>query len=178
MKLRGGEWSKGDILTLLGLTVAVVGVVAAILTIPGMPKFFHWDSADSPKQTENSTKTNSAPPPTTLKPNERNSGTSARQVGVPKTTVDAPPWDRVRADVLSNYKNVNVVGIYAASMPQCENRSGGQRCGQSIEITLQSGDGTQRCHVDNAVYIFENNGWTLEGLSTTNEACTKTGGKP
>jgi hypothetical protein len=40
MKLLGGQWSKGDFLALLG-------VVAAILAIPGMPKLFHWDS-DTP----------------------------------------------------------------------------------------------------------------------------------
>jgi hypothetical protein len=37
MKLLGGQWSKGDFLALLG-------VIAAILAIPGMPKLFHWDS--------------------------------------------------------------------------------------------------------------------------------------
>jgi hypothetical protein len=36
MKLLGGQWSKGDFLALLG-------VIAAILAIPGMPKIFHWD---------------------------------------------------------------------------------------------------------------------------------------
>ena len=44
MKLRGGDWSKGDVLALLGLLVAVAGVLAAVLAIPGMPKFFHYDS--------------------------------------------------------------------------------------------------------------------------------------
>jgi hypothetical protein len=37
MKLLGGKWSKGDFLALLG-------VIAAVLAIPGMPKLFHWDS--------------------------------------------------------------------------------------------------------------------------------------
>lgn len=36
MKLLGGKWSKGDIL-------ALIGVMAAILAIPGMPKLMHWD---------------------------------------------------------------------------------------------------------------------------------------
>jgi len=178
MKLRGGEWSKGDILALLGLMVTAVGVVAGILAIPGMPKFFHLDSADSSKRAETSTKTGSAPLPTTLKPEEGNTGISARQAGLSKTRVVAPPWDRVRADVLNNYKNVNVVGIYAAATPQCENRSDGERCGQPIEITLQSGDGTQKCYVENAVYIFAKNGWTLEGMFPKQGECTKTGGKP
>lgn len=40
MKLLGGKWSRGDILALLG-------VLAAVLTIPGMPKLFHWDSESS-----------------------------------------------------------------------------------------------------------------------------------
>jgi hypothetical protein len=40
MKLLGGKWSRGDLLALLG-------VIAAVLAIPGMPKFFHWDSDSS-----------------------------------------------------------------------------------------------------------------------------------
>lgn len=36
MKLLGGKWSRGDIL-------ALIGVLAAVLAIPGMPKLFHWD---------------------------------------------------------------------------------------------------------------------------------------
>lgn len=40
MKLLGGAWSRGDVFALLG-------VIAAVLAIPGMPKLFHWDS-DSP----------------------------------------------------------------------------------------------------------------------------------
>src|ERR1700730_4919664 len=43
MKLLGGSWSRGDIL-------ALVGVVAAILAIPGMPKLLHLDSTDLPKK--------------------------------------------------------------------------------------------------------------------------------
>jgi len=34
MKLLGGKWSRGDLLALLG-------VIAAVLAIPGMPKLFH-----------------------------------------------------------------------------------------------------------------------------------------
>jgi hypothetical protein len=47
MLLRGGEWSRGDFLALLAIVVAIVGVVVAVLTIPGMPKLFHWDSDPS-----------------------------------------------------------------------------------------------------------------------------------
>jgi hypothetical protein len=50
MKLLGGDWSKGDILALLGLLVAVIGVGAAILAIPGMPKIFHSDTETQVKQ--------------------------------------------------------------------------------------------------------------------------------
>ncbi len=46
MKLLGGKWSRGDLLALLG-------VIAAILAIPGMPKLFHWDSDSSSTQVEN-----------------------------------------------------------------------------------------------------------------------------
>jgi hypothetical protein len=45
MKLLGGSWSKGDLFALLG-------VIAAILAIPGMPKLFHFDSDPSPKPAE------------------------------------------------------------------------------------------------------------------------------
>lgn len=37
MKIFGGDWSKGDV-------IALVGVGAAVLAIPGMPKIFHWDA--------------------------------------------------------------------------------------------------------------------------------------
>lgn len=40
MKLLGGKWSRGDVFALLG-------VVAAVLAIPGMPRLFHWDSGSS-----------------------------------------------------------------------------------------------------------------------------------
>jgi hypothetical protein len=39
MKLLGGLWSKGDIFAAIGL----LGVIGTVLTIPGMPKLFHWD---------------------------------------------------------------------------------------------------------------------------------------
>src|SRR5262249_50064086 len=37
MKLRGGDWSKGDV-------IALCALLAAILAIPGMPKILPWDS--------------------------------------------------------------------------------------------------------------------------------------
>jgi len=52
MKMTGGEWSRGDLLALLGIAVAIVGVVVAVLTLPGMPKVFHFDSDSSPKRVE------------------------------------------------------------------------------------------------------------------------------
>jgi hypothetical protein len=48
MKLLGGKWSRGDLLALLG-------VIAAVLAIPGMPKLFHWDTDPSTTHTETST---------------------------------------------------------------------------------------------------------------------------
>jgi len=45
MKLLGGQWSKGDLLALLG-------VIAAVLAIPGMPKLLHFDSDSSSKHVE------------------------------------------------------------------------------------------------------------------------------
>jgi hypothetical protein len=50
MKLRGGEWSRGDLLALLGILVAIAGVLAAVLAIPGMPRIFHGDSDSTAKQ--------------------------------------------------------------------------------------------------------------------------------
>src|ERR1035441_9399007 len=41
MKLLGGKWSRGDLVTLLG-------VIAAVLAIPGLPKLFHWDTERPP----------------------------------------------------------------------------------------------------------------------------------
>jgi hypothetical protein len=38
MKLLGGDWSRGDLLALLG-------VVAAVLAIPGMPPILHWSKS-------------------------------------------------------------------------------------------------------------------------------------
>ena len=45
MKLLGGKWSRGDVFALLG-------VVAAVLAIPGMPKLFHWDFDSSSTHVE------------------------------------------------------------------------------------------------------------------------------
>jgi hypothetical protein len=56
MKLRGGEWSKGDIIALLGLVVALAGVIAAILAVPGMPKLVHFDSEAPVKSVTPATK--------------------------------------------------------------------------------------------------------------------------
>jgi len=58
MKILGGEWSRGDAIAIIGVLVAVVGSVAAVLAIPGMPKFLHLDS-ESAAQTP---KTGTPPP--------------------------------------------------------------------------------------------------------------------
>lgn len=50
MKMLGGEWSRGDAIALIGVLVALIGSVAAVLAIPGMPKFLHGDSDNAPKQ--------------------------------------------------------------------------------------------------------------------------------
>ena len=54
MKLLGGERSRGDLLALLG-------VIAGVLAILGMPKLLHWDSDPSPKQVETPVKPITAP---------------------------------------------------------------------------------------------------------------------
>src|SRR6266851_6114526 len=58
MKLLGGDWSKGDLLALLG-------VLAAILAIPGMPKIFPWGS-DIPSANRTVSGTEARPVPVTL----------------------------------------------------------------------------------------------------------------
>jgi hypothetical protein len=45
MKLLGGSWSRGDFFALLG-------VITAILAIPGMPKLLHWNSDLSSKHAD------------------------------------------------------------------------------------------------------------------------------
>src|SRR6266496_4241209 len=44
MKLFGRKWPKSDVLTLLG-------VIAAVLAMPGMSERFDWDSDSSPPDT-------------------------------------------------------------------------------------------------------------------------------
>ena len=48
--MRKRDWSKGDVIALIGVGVAIVGCVAGVLAIPGMPKLFHWDSERVLKQ--------------------------------------------------------------------------------------------------------------------------------
>lgn len=51
MKLRGGEqWTRGDVLALIGVVAAIIGGGAAILAIPGMPKIVDWDSKNKPTE--------------------------------------------------------------------------------------------------------------------------------
>ncbi len=57
--LGGGEWSRGDAIALLGVLVAVVGTIAAVLAVPGMPKFLHLDSEGAAE----TAKTAAAPAP-------------------------------------------------------------------------------------------------------------------
>lgn len=48
MKTLGGdEWSRGDAIALIGVLVAIVGSIAAVFAIPGMPKLLHLDSDGS-----------------------------------------------------------------------------------------------------------------------------------
>ena len=61
MKLLGGSWSKGDLFA----------AVAAMLAIPGMPKFFHWDRTSE---------TTTSPVPS-----------SHREPAVQKPTLDSAP---------------------------------------------------------------------------------------
>lgn len=66
MKLLGGNWSKGDIL-------ALIGVLVAILAIPGMPKLMHWDDRNAPPEKRppsnlSDPATNSAPVPDHVEP--------------------------------------------------------------------------------------------------------------
>jgi hypothetical protein len=69
MKLLGGKWSRGDLLALLG-------VIAAVLAIPGMPKLFHWDSDSSSIHVETPAK----PLTPALKPVQKARDVSSGQV--------------------------------------------------------------------------------------------------
>lgn len=73
MKLLGGKWSRGDLLALLG-------VVAAVLAIPGMPKLFHWDSESSTRPAENGGTAGSKPTLPALKPVQKTRDVSSGQV--------------------------------------------------------------------------------------------------
>ena len=80
MKLMGGDWSKGDILAGLGLIIAAVRVVAAILAIPGMPKIAHWDSEPSVKQSDDSSPAKAIPAPPAAKPVQKTADVTSGQV--------------------------------------------------------------------------------------------------
>jgi len=80
MKLMGGDWSKGDILAGLGLIIAAVGVVAAILAIPGMPKIAHWDSEPSVKQSDDLSPGKAIPEPSAAKPVRKAGDVTSGQV--------------------------------------------------------------------------------------------------
>lgn len=41
------RWTRADVLALLGLIATAIGVAAAVLAIPGMPKVFHCDPAST-----------------------------------------------------------------------------------------------------------------------------------
>jgi hypothetical protein len=60
MKLRGGDWSKGDVF-------AGIACLAAVLAIPGMPRLFHLDS-DSHGQAATPSPTQSLTAPATTSP--------------------------------------------------------------------------------------------------------------
>lgn len=80
MKLVGGDWSKGDFLAALGLIVAAIGVVAAILAVPGMPKIAHWDSEPSVKQSDNSSPAKVTPAQPTPKSVQKTGDVTSGQV--------------------------------------------------------------------------------------------------
>lgn len=46
LKRRHEKWSNGDRIAAIGVAVAVVGVIAAALAIPGIPKIFPWGSSE------------------------------------------------------------------------------------------------------------------------------------
>ena len=171
MKVLGGKWSKGDI-------IALLGVIAAILAIPGMPKLFHWDSFDSPPQRQTSTpRTDSTPATSPLKPDQRHDATSTIRPSHTEVKASPPSWERVRTDVRNNYGSLNVVGVSRFGVLQCDNKPDGEHCRQAVQVTLQSADETRRCHIDDAGYIFVKNEWRLEGVFSKGEQCSGTGGE-
>jgi hypothetical protein len=73
MKLLGGSWSRGDVL-------ALMGVLAAVLAIPGMPKLLHLDSDNSSKQRSMPETAGEKPPIPAAKPIQRTRDASSTQV--------------------------------------------------------------------------------------------------
>jgi hypothetical protein len=167
MKLLGGKWSRGDFLALLG-------VIAAILAIPGMPRLFHWDSETSSKQVE-TPGTATTPKMLTPAPGE------PRAEGIPKQsdkvksplvkTATTPTWEQVRTDLAHNYVDVNVKGIVQFGAPECEVKPDAEYCRQSAHVTLQSADLTQRCYSVVAGYKLVKNAWRLEGVQVAGTGC-------
>lgn len=167
MKLLGGKWSRGDFLALLG-------VIAAVLAVPGMPKLFHWDSEPPSKHVE-TPEMAAIPKLLTPAPQEvrpENVPKRSEQAGPqPVKTTTTPAWERVRADLAHNYADVNVKGIVQFGAPECEVKPDAKYCGQSAHVTLQSADLTERCYSVVAGYKFVKNEWRLEGIKFIGGGC-------
>ena len=73
MKLLGGKWSKGDILALLG-------VIAAVMAIPGMPKLLHFDFDSSKHGEAPGTTTGGKPSTLTTRPIQKSRDVTSGQV--------------------------------------------------------------------------------------------------
>jgi len=172
MKALGGKWSKGDI-------IALLGVIAAVLAIPGMPKLFHWDSTDpSPQRQISDPRTNPMPTASSsLKSDRAHDTMSATRPAPTGAKPDPPSWGRIRTDVLGSYQSLNVVGLSAFGALQCEDKADGKHCRQAVEVTLQDADETRRCKIDEAGYVLVKNEWEPEGVLSQSQQCTDTGGK-
>ena len=64
MKTTGENRSQKSIEKIIGVVVTGIGLIAAVLAIPGMPKLFHWDSEEPPGQTQSGNQANEPTPHT------------------------------------------------------------------------------------------------------------------
>jgi hypothetical protein len=90
-----GEKPKKNIGKIIGVVVTGIGLIAAVLAIPGMPKLFHWDSEKPPVQTQsNNQPTEDKPRLPAPKPVQKTRDVSSGQVNFgceQELGVDTPP---------------------------------------------------------------------------------------
>jgi phosphatidylserine/phosphatidylglycerophosphate/cardiolipin synthase-like enzyme len=109
MKMLGGsEWTRGDVIALAGVFIGLVGTVAAVLAIPGMPPLLHRNPEGSrPARTTHGVVTRSFSVFSDPDPNSVIVGTaSAGHEVTIQPAGDDPNWVSIRADSLQGWAMV------------------------------------------------------------------------